>query len=189
MTVEGQRSKKRRSKKKNKGDVSTSFSRTCYLATLERTHDGSLAVGCSYSSHRAVTRLLTALGGDAATVPWVDGDGPAFRNFTIVNYRQEFEVGEMLLKAVYYRLIEDRCESNRLLEVWNKDCMVALLPQEESFLAEPAYSNIERAAASAHISLRDLLDYAYNVIHPVASSDLRSVKESVELVELVEIPR
>ena len=98
VTVEGQRKKKKRKpKKKKKNNNNNSFYRTCYLATLERTHDGSLAVGCSYSSLRAVTHLLTALGGNAAAVPRVDGEGPAFRNFTIVHYRQEFEVGERLL--------------------------------------------------------------------------------------------
>ena len=122
-----------------------------------------------------MTHLLTSLGGNTATVPWVDGEGAAFRNYTMVHFSDEFEVGASLLKAVYCRLVEDRCESNRQMELRNTDCLAALLPRED---AGTNFTDIERIAASGHISLRDLLDSAYKVLPPGAPSDAHSVKQS-----------
>ena len=138
-------------------------------------------MGTSYSSHRAVTQLLTALGGNAATVPQYDDDGskPAFQNFTMKSYRQEFEVGKKLLKVVYFRLVETKCETNRLLKEWYKSCLEELLQQDEAILPDPNYSHIERAAASDHITLKDMLDSLYKVLQPGASTE--NIKISPDL--------
>ena len=101
------------------------------------------------------------------------------------SYRQEFEVGEKLLKAVYYRLVETKCETYRLLKEWDKSCLEDLLQSDEAILPDPNYSDMERAAASDHITLKEMLDSMYKVLQSGASTDLHTAKEFIQRIEEV----
>ena len=66
-----------------------------------------------------MSKLLWNLDG-MVTVPTIDQPSP-YQNFQVRSYKHEFEVGEKLLKAVYCKAVEMKCEMHRLVWPYSSD--------------------------------------------------------------------